>query len=138
MGLFDSIVGKLGGAGGAMELAAHYPALKDSVIELLEKKDGGGLKGLVEKFKGQGLGDIASSWISTGGNLPVSAQQITQALSPKILEGIAQKTGLSSDKVAAGLAFVLPLVVDKLTSKGEVPDHSGLQKGLEALRGLKF
>ena len=121
-----------------MELAAHYPALKDSLVELLEKKDAGGLKGLLDQFHGQGLGDLASSWISSGGNLPVSAQQITQALSPKIMEAISQKTGLSPDKVAAGLAFVLPLVVDKLTPQGGLPDDSGLKKGLDALRAFKF
>jgi len=138
MGLFDVLKGKLGSAGDAMELAAHYPALKDALLDVLQKKDLGGVQGLVDKFKGQGLGEIAASWVSTGGNLPASAQQIMTALGPTVIRQISEKTGLDSNKVAAGLTFVLPLVIDKLTPKGNAPDESGLKNGLDMLKNLKF
>lgn len=138
MGLFDNLMGKVEAVAGAADTAAHAPALKDAVVELLSHSDHGGLGGLVEKFKGAGLGDVVSSWVSTGGNLPVNAQQITQALGPKAVQFLSEKSGLSPDKVAAGLTYVLPLIVDKLTPNGKLPENKFLAEGLTVLKGLKF
>jgi uncharacterized protein YidB (DUF937 family) len=138
MGLFDSLKGKFDAVTGAAELATHAPALKDAVLELLAHKDFGGLSGLVEKFKSQGLSDVISSWTSTGSNLPINAEQITQALGPKAVQFLAEKSGVAPDKVAAGLTYVLPMIVDKLTPNGQVPENSALSQGLAALKNLKF
>jgi uncharacterized protein YidB (DUF937 family) len=138
MGLFDSLKGKLDAVTGAAELAEHAPALKDAVLELLAHKDFGGLSGLVEKFKSQGLGDVISSWTSTGSNLPINAEQITQTLGPKAVQFLSEKSGVAPEKVAAGLTYVLPMIVDKLTPNGQVPEDSVLSQGLAALKNFKF
>jgi uncharacterized protein YidB (DUF937 family) len=138
MGLFESLKGKLDAVTGAAEMATHAPALKDAVLELLAHKDQGGLAGLLDKFKGQGLGDIASSWVSTGGNLPVNAQQISQALGPKAVGFLAEKTGMAPEKISAGLTFILPLIVDKLTPQGKLPESNKLAEALTSLKGMKF
>jgi uncharacterized protein YidB (DUF937 family) len=138
MGLFDGLLGKVKGLAGAAELAQHYPALKDALVEQMGKGGGEGLKKMVDGFQGQGLSGLVSSWVGTGQNQNASAQQITQGLSPTVINAIAQKTGLSTDKVSAGLAFVLPHIIDKLTPNGQLPDSSGLKKGLEALQNFKF
>jgi uncharacterized protein YidB (DUF937 family) len=41
---------------------------------------GSGLGGLVQALQKNGLGDVVSSWISTGQNLPISAEQIQRGL----------------------------------------------------------
>ncbi len=138
MGFLDDLKGKLEGAAGTAELAQHYPALRDALMEHLGNDANGGLAGLLEKFKGQGLGEIASSWVSSGANLPVTADQVESTLGPKFIQLVADRTGIPTDKVSAGLAFVLPMVVDKLTHGGNLPDDSNLKKGLDALKNLKF
>jgi len=138
MGLFDDLKGKLEAVTNTADVVAHAPALKDAVLEMLSHSDHGGLDGLVEKFKAQGLGDIVSSWTSNGGNLPVNAEQVTQALGPKAVQFLSEKSGLAPDKVAAGLTYVLPLIVDKLTANGQVPEGGALAQGLTALKNLKF
>jgi uncharacterized protein YidB (DUF937 family) len=138
MGLFDDLKGKLDAVTSTADLAAHAPALKDAVLELLSHNDHGGLNSLVEKFQAQGLGDVVSSWTSNGGNLPVSAEQISQALGPKAVQFLSEKSGLAPDKVAAGLTYVLPLIVDKLTANGQIPEGGALAQGLTALKSLKF
>ena len=40
----------------------------------------GGLGGLLSKFNQAGLGDQVASWVGTGQNLPVSADQLGQVL----------------------------------------------------------
>jgi uncharacterized protein YidB (DUF937 family) len=138
MGLFDDLKGKLDAATGTAEMAAHAPALKDALLELLAHPDQGGLNGLLEKFNAQGLGSIVSSWTSSGSNQPINAQQIAQALGPQAIQFISEKSGVATDKVAAGLTFVLPLIVDKLTSSGQVPENSALAEGLNQLKNFKF
>lgn len=133
MNLFDDVVGKLtGGAtagGGGQGLAA-------SVLELLSNRQGG-ISGLVETFQQNGLGHIVSSWIGTGGNLPISAEQIQQVLGNEQIQAFAQKAGIAPEAASSQLAEVLPDVVDKLTPDGEVPQGGDLMStGMGLLQGL--
>lgn len=61
-----------------------------------------------DAFKNNGLGDIVSSWVSTGRNLPVSADQILQVLGPERIQQIAQKAGVSTENLSQQLAVYLP------------------------------
>jgi len=135
MGLFDGLMNNLEGAASAAELAAHAPALKDALGELLAHPDHGGLQGMADSFKNAGLGGLMSSWVGTGQNQPVNAQQIAAGLGPKAVAFISQRTGLPADKVSAGLAFVLPLVINHLTPQGQVASSTNAS---EALKGLKL
>ncbi len=120
MGLFDTIVGALqgqaGGANGTQE------DLLGSVIGMLNDPKVGGLSGLVEKFSQGGLGEQVASWVSTGKNLPVSAEQIQSALNSSGLQDIAAKFGFNTNDIAGQLSNLLPQVVDKLTPDGTVPE----------------
>ena len=73
MGLLDEVGKMLGGAqsGGASDMLALGQ-------QLLSQN--GGLDGLLKKFQSGGLGDVVASWVGTGENLPVSAQQIQAVL----------------------------------------------------------
>ncbi len=138
MGLFDNLMGKVNAISGAAQMAQNAPALKDAVLELLAKKETGGLEGLLAGFKGQDLSGIASSWLSSGKNMPISAAQITQALGPKAISFIAERSGVHKDKVAAGLTLVLPMIVDKLSPQGEAPKQDTLAQGLDMLKNFKI
>ncbi len=122
MGLLDSVLGSLsqGGSGSSGN------ALLDTVLSMVNNPETGGLAGLLAKFQQGGLGDVAASWVSTGKNLPISAEQIQAALGSGELESIAGKLGMSSGDVSSKLAELLPGVVDKLTPDGQVPDSGSL------------
>lgn len=81
----------------------------------------GGVGGLLETLRGAGLGDQVSSWIGTGSNLPVSAEQIQQALSGEQLSGIAQALGLDPATLPQILSQLLPDAVDKASPNGVLP-----------------
>jgi uncharacterized protein YidB (DUF937 family) len=103
---------------------------------------GGGmdaLGGLLGMLKQGGLAEHADSWVSTGQNLPVSADQIMAALGKGdgggILGQLAQQAGMSHEDAAGGLSQMLPDIIDKLTPGGSVP-QGGIQDALGALSGL--
>ena len=119
MGLLDEIMQVAGvGAGG------RQANMVGAVMEMLQDGQGGGLTGLVEAFQSKGLGDIVSSWVGTGQNLPISAAQMQSVLGNEYVQQLAAKVGLSSDKAGSTLAGLLPLIVDKLTPNGQLPAAS--------------
>ena len=133
MGLLDQIVkglaGKLlGGSGGAQN------PLLDIALSLLSNPQTGGLGGLAETFKNKGLGEIMSSWISTGQNLPISSDQIQQVLGSDLVQQFAKKLGASNEDVSGGLASLLPGLIDKLTPNGQLPGKDVLEQGLRKLK----
>ncbi len=132
MGLLEEmgkgLLGKVLGKGDSQN------SLMDIVSGLITNPQTGGLQGLIEKFKGKGLGDAISSWISTGENQPVSGDQIQHALGGNLIEQIAQQLGSSKSEVSGGLANLLPDIIDKLTPNGQLPEGDQLSQGLEMLK----
>ena len=82
---------------------------------------GGGLGELVDRFKQNGHGDVAESWVGTGPNKQVAPQQLEQAIGPDVLEQLMQHTGLSREELLSRLSKNLPDAVDKYTPDGRLP-----------------
>ncbi|MFI5181313.1 MAG: YidB family protein [Thermoanaerobaculia bacterium] len=119
MGLLDDVLKEVGGAAGTGD--AH----KSLATELLGMVSGGGmsggLTGLVNMFNQKGLGDVVSSWVSTGKNLPISADQIQAVLGSSQIQALAAKAGIDPAKTSAAIAQILPQLVDKATPDGQIP-----------------
>jgi uncharacterized protein YidB (DUF937 family) len=79
-----------------------------------------GSKGLVAQFEKQGLGGVVGSWVGTGANQPISADQLHQVLGSDMVTQMAQKFGLNPQDLLQKLAANLPQAVDKLTPGGVV------------------
>jgi uncharacterized protein YidB (DUF937 family) len=82
----------------------------------------GGLGELLERFKQNGQGDAADSWVSKGPNKELSAPQLKQAIGADVLAALEQQTGLSQEELLARLSRELPAAVDKYTPEGRVPN----------------
>lgn len=129
MGLLDDMVTKATGTGSSTEPTS---GLAGGILEML-KNQPGGLSGLVQTFQEKGLGGIVNSWVGTGQNLPISAEQIQGALGSEKVKQLAAKAGISPDVASSKLAELLPTVVDKLTPDGKI------QEGLDLLpKDLSF
>lgn len=132
MGLLDALLGggrtASGGGGGDMS------ALIQAVLAMLAGGGrGGGLQALIRMFQDKGLGDLISSWIGTGGNLPISADQVRRGLGPDLLSQIAGQAGIPPDDAASGLSELLPGLIDQLTPGGNVPDFGRLRQDMDSL-----
>jgi len=106
----------------------------DDVVGKVKEAAGGGLQGVIQTFKEKGLGDIVSSWVGTGQNLPISGDQLKTGLGADLIGQLASKVGVSPDVATSKLAEILPGLIDKLTPEGKVPESGLLQEGLNFLR----
>lgn len=139
MGLMDVLGGVLGGTSGGgrdqggvdlSNLAGVAEKLIPSVLQMLQGSGAaaagstagsGGLGALVEAFQRNGLSEVVNSWVGTGQNLPVSADQLQQVLGSGTLGRLASEAGVPQDSIASVLSGVLPHVVDRLTPDGQIP-----------------
>ena len=121
MGLLDGLLGSL--MGGTQGGGAQQNPLMQMALQLVQQN--GGLPGILAKFQQAGYGAQASSWVSTGQNMPISADALSQSLGQGQLGQIAQQLGMSHGDTASGLASMLPQMIDKMTPHGQVPDDHG-------------
>ncbi|CUU25144.1 hypothetical protein EM595_2913 [Duffyella gerundensis] len=128
MGLLDDLSGALGGAQGVKfnQLLAIWKWVQEQ----------GGPDRLLEKLRSGGLSSVVDSWLSNSGNKPVSGEEVHAALGEESLKSLADKLGTDIHSAASTVAKMLPMVVDKLSPKGELDtsspgksDVGGLLKG---------
>ena len=81
----------------------------------------GGLGDLVERFKQNGQGQAADSWVKKGPNQQLGPDQLEQAIGPDVLNTLSQQTGLSREELLSRLTRELPAAVDKFTPEGRLP-----------------
>jgi len=121
--------------GGGMNNQGGGSSMLSTVLELVNNQPGG-IAGLLQKFQQGGLGDVASSWIGTGQNLPISADQLQGVLGGDMLGQLAGKLGIAPETASSQLADVLPGLVDKLTPNGELPQGDLMAQGMNLLQGF--
>ncbi len=135
MGLLDSVLGSaMGALQGGGQGGAGGDVLMQVIGSLLQGQGGaggaaGGLGALLQQLQQGGLGDAAQSWVSTGPNLPVSADQLQSALGADRIDALAQQVGLPAGDLSSQLAQYLPQVVDQLTPGGQLPTGGGADLG---------
>ncbi len=123
MGAFDELLSQV--TGSLSGNATGQPGLVNSVLGMLTSNPGG-LQGVIQTMREKGLGGIADSWVGTGANHAISAEQIQQVLGNEKLRELAAQHGLNVDELSAHLAQILPAAVDKLTPNGTLPTGGGL------------
>jgi len=133
MGLFDQVAGALGGASGEGENSSL-----SSIMELINNPKIGGLSGLIGKLQQGGLKEVVGSWVSTGENLPVSADQLSSVLGSETIGNLAGRMGLSQEQASGSLAEMLPKIIDQLTPDGQVPEGDLVSQGMDLLKGKLF
>ncbi len=136
MGLFDEVAGGL--LKNVLGEQSGQSGMLEIITGLLRSSESGGLQGLVQTFNEKGLGEVMSSWIGNGGNLPITPEQIQQVLGSGQVRQIAEKLGVSPDEASSGLAELLPQIVDKLTPEGSLPTQDLLHQGLGMIADKLF
>src|SRR5262249_15484310 len=135
MGIFDDIKAATGMGGGALQ-GQHAGALS-AILDYVNSPQVGGISGLQKMFQEKGLGGIVSSWIGTGQNLPISADQLQNVLHSGALQQAAQNAGIDPGQLVSMMTTFLPHIVDKLTPNGLVPENGALQQMKKGLAPTK-
>jgi len=122
MGLFNSAFNLFGKTGQSQSMQDPASRLLQSALALIsDNGQNGGLNGLVSKFQEAGLGNVINSWIGPGENLPISGEQMQQALGVGEVDQISEETGMSREETANHLSELLPQLVNRLTPNGRLP-----------------
>jgi len=133
MGLLDEVEGK---ALSSM-LGSSSSPLATGLMQMINNQPGG-LQGLIQSFHDKGMGGLVQSWVGTGQNLPISADQISHVLGSDQVKQLAASAGISPDAAGATLAKLLPMLVDHATPGGQVPQQSNLMEvGMSLLKSLQ-
>jgi uncharacterized protein YidB (DUF937 family) len=120
MGLLDQLTSMIKG-GSTQDLLG-------SVNQFFENE--GGFNNLLEKFKAGGMGDKVDSWVGTGENKAISADEVKSALGGESISRVAGNLGVSEDEAAEALSKTLPEVVSEATPDGTIPDADALKANL--------
>jgi uncharacterized protein YidB (DUF937 family) len=142
MGLLDSVIGAVASQMGGQQQPQAQSGLMNVVMSMLANSGGqgqgaagalaglGGLAGLVSMFQQKGAGDMMSSWIGTGQNMPISGDQLSNILGSEQIGQIASQLGMSRGEASGALADLLPQVIDRLTPQGQLPQSGDLSNQL--------
>jgi uncharacterized protein YidB (DUF937 family) len=149
MGLLDGILGSLCGAGtsaGQSSLGAvlnnlgagnqgQSTGLLTVAMSMLQQH--GGLSGVLETFRQNGMAQHVESWVGNGPNMAISSEQVQQVFGNSAIGDAASQLGQSHSQASAALAQLLPELVNHLTPQGQVPSNieDVLSKALTSLRG---
>ena len=120
--IFGSILGSalrgLAGQGGT-------GALSDILSQVLSKTDLGSVGGLLQRLQQSGLGPQVASWLGNGQNLPISVDQLKNALGDQHLQQLATQLGLPVDQLLNQLSKHLPDAVDHMSPNGTLEEQAG-------------
>jgi uncharacterized protein YidB (DUF937 family) len=143
MGLLDELVGAMMSGGSSGSASGSSSGVSNDqmgslVRSVLESLGGGGASGapsggsgyddLSRRFEQGGAGDVFGSWVGTGQNRSIGADVLGQILRGSPVEQAPQRAGIGGAAGAAILAQLLPVLIDKLTPKGQAPDPGRLRE----------
>lgn len=151
MGLLDGLIGNVlgselgdyqrqdplgsifGGLAGHNQAQSGNLLLLQLALSLLQKN--GGLEGVLSRFRQNGLGQQADSWVSTGQNMNVSTNELQQVFGSSTFRDLASQLGMPDEQVGSTMAQVLPELINRLTPQGNVPDNGDdeITQGLSML-----
>ena len=146
MGLLDEVISAALGSRAptssqSMPAQDQFSQIAAALQELLAPKQaaapttpppatGGGQEGssgldmLLRQFQQNGFGEIINSWIGNGQNQPISPTQLRQAIGQKTVNDLSDQTGVPHDDLLSQLSKILPIVIDKLTPNGQLPNQT--------------
>jgi uncharacterized protein YidB (DUF937 family) len=133
MGLLDDVLGMAGIGNANTAQANQHAGALSMILEYVNSPQVGGIAGLQRMFEEKGLGGIVASWISTGQNLPISADQLQNVLHGGALENMAAKSGIDTSQLTTIFSQLMPHAVDQMTPNGQIPDSSALDQMMKGL-----
>ncbi len=123
MGLLDALTSIAGGA------SPEHHGVADALSQVMQEHPGG-MGGILDQLKQNGLGEQVQSWVGSGTNQSISPEQVQQGFGASTLNNIAQRAGISPAVASGIIAVVLPLVVSHLSGNSGAPAQQGGLAGL--------
>ncbi len=114
-------------------LAGLDPATIPSLAtQYLGKTELGNVSGLLARLRAGGLDQEVDSWLGSGPNLAVTAEQVRNALGEDVMAQFAAVTGVSADMLASLMAQYLPQTIDRMSPNGKIEEAPPQEPGSAA------
>jgi uncharacterized protein YidB (DUF937 family) len=121
--IFGDLIGSvLKGMSGQQGEAGGLPAI---LTKILANTDFGSVGGLLQQLQKSGLGPQVASWLGNGANLPVSVDQLREALGNEQVRQLATSLGIPVDQLLGQLSQHLPAAVDHMSPNGTLEQQLG-------------
>jgi len=133
MGMLEDLAGNV--LGGGMGNQGGGNSIIPLILQLISSQPGG-IAGLLSKFQQNGLGDVASSWVGTGQNMPISPNQLQGVLGDDAMSQLASRLGIAPEAASSQLAGIFPGVIDQLTPGGELRQDDAMSQITDLLKGF--
>ncbi|MDG2953137.1 YidB family protein [Bisgaard Taxon 10/6] len=117
--MLDKIIGSVlsNVLGGSANGGAQSGSVITDVLGSLLKNQGG-MEGIFNQLQKGGLDDLLNSWIGTGQNKPMNADQVNDVFGDETLSNVAQQAGVEKAQAQDILSQALPQIIDMLTPNG--------------------
>jgi uncharacterized protein YidB (DUF937 family) len=115
-----------------MGMQVDSATLTSALSQLLGDGQGNiDLAGLASRMASSGeLSNVLSSWLGDGANTAISADSVRGILGDSQVADFASTLGTDTGTAAAGLADVIPQLMDQASSGGNLLDSAGGLGGL--------
>jgi uncharacterized protein YidB (DUF937 family) len=104
----------------------NVPAVHNALTDVLGLNTSEGVNGLLNRFGAGGLGQHVQSWVGSGGNIPITAEEVQSVLSNEQVQSLIQRTGLPVQALMPLVAKLLPHAVDQATPEGKIPESGNV------------
>ncbi len=102
------------------KIGENNPQIEEALNSIFGGEDGKiDLSNIFSKLEDANLGEIISSWISSGENAPIDTDNLKNLLGEEKISEFAQKLGIDIDSATETLKDLLPQVIDKATPEGD-------------------
>ena len=119
MGLLDALTSIAGGA------SPEHKGVADALSQVMQEHPGG-MDGILNQLKQNGLGQQVQSWVNPGENQGISPEQVHQGFGTEMVNNIAQRAGISPAVATGVISVVLPLVVSHFAGNTQTAQSGGL------------
>jgi uncharacterized protein YidB (DUF937 family) len=114
MATFDKLIQEIGAR---YHLGSKGRSLVQETLDLIDREPGG-ISGLLDRFKAAGFAAEVASWIGGTDAVPLSGQEVEDALGSGVISEIADKTDLSQRFVRTILGYTIPKIIGQLAQGG--------------------
>jgi OmpA-OmpF porin, OOP family len=117
MATFDKLIQEIGAR---YHLGPKSASLVQETLDLIFRQPGG-IGGFLDRFKAAGFAAEVASWVGGADAVPLSGQEVEEALGSDVIREMADKAGVSQRFARTILGFAIPKIVGQLAEGGAIP-----------------
>jgi OOP family OmpA-OmpF porin len=117
MATFDQLIQEIGAR---YHLGPKGSALVQEILDLIARQPGG-IGGFLDRFRAAGFAAEVASWVGGTAAVPLSGQEVEEALGSNVISEIADEAGVSERFARTILGYAIPKIIGQLAQGGAIP-----------------